>query len=130
MLPQRFNGRAFSFLCAVAAALVSTAAAAQDSRFVAGFEDLPLMPGLAQGQDTGTVFDTPAGRVIEAYADGSVAAADVDAFYAQTLPQLGWRQLSDHRYRREGEILEITPRQGDTALVRVRFYLSPEGAHP
>ena len=86
------------------------------------------MPGLEQGKDSGTVFDSPAGRVIEAYAEGSVAAADVDAFYAETLPQLGWRRMSERRYRREGEILEITPHRADKASVRVRFYLSPEGA--
>lgn len=107
---------------------IASAAWAQDNRFVAGFEDLPLMPGLEQGEESGTVFDTPAGRVIEAYAEGSVAAAEVDAFYAKTLPQLGWRPMSERRYRREGEILEITPHRGDKAPVRVRFYLSPEGA--
>jgi len=107
---------------------IASAAWAQDNRFVAGFEDLPLMPGLEQGKDSGTVFDSPAGRVIEAYAEGSVAAADVDAFYAETLPQLGWRRMSERRYRREGEILEITPHRADKASVRVRFYLSPEGA--
>lgn len=86
------------------------------------------MPGLDQTTDSGTVFDTPAGRVIEAYAGGPVAIGDVDAFYAKTLPQLGWHPLSARRYRREGEILEITPRPADKALIRVRFYLSPEGA--
>lgn len=126
--PTNFGLAALAVLVAVAAGFIAPAVWAQDNRFVAGFEDLPLMPGLEQGKDSGTVFDTPAGRVIEAYAEGSVMAADVDAFYAKTLPQLGWRQISDRRYRREGEILEITPHRGDRASVGVRFYLSPEGA--
>jgi len=126
--PRNFGLAALFVLVAIAAGFIASAAWAQDNRFVAGFEDLPLMPGLEQGKDSGTVFDAPAGRVIEAYAEGAVAAADVDAFYAKTLPQLGWRQMSERRYRREGEILEITPHRGDKASVRVRFYLSPEGA--
>jgi len=117
-------------LVAVLAGRIVSPALAQDNRFVAGFEDLPLMPGLEQGEDSGTVFDSPSGRVIEAYAEGPVSPADVDAFYAKTLPQLGWRQVSERRYHREGEILEITPHRGDQASVRVRFYLSPEGAAP
>jgi len=86
------------------------------------------MPGLNQDAGAGTVFDTPSGRIVEAFADGPVAARDVDAFYAETLPHLGWRRLSAHRYRREGERLElqITPKSGDPGGTTVRFYLAPE----
>lgn len=101
-------------------------------QFVSGFEDLPLMPGLVQIKDAGTVFDTPSGRIIEAYADGQVTPTDVASFYARTLPQLGWRQVSQNRYRREGEVLdlEITPGSGpggggNAARTKVRFYLAP-----
>ena len=36
------------------------------------------------------VFDTPAGRIVEAVASGAVTRDEVLAFYAETLPQLGW----------------------------------------
>lgn len=101
------------------------AAANGERGFVAGFEDLPLMPGLTQNADAGTVFDTPSGRIVEAYADGEVAAADVAAFYARTLPQLGWRKISDRRYRREGEHLDLEIR-GRGGKTTVRFYLAPD----
>src|SRR3546814_7081615 len=55
-----------------------------------GVEDLPLMPGLAEIADAATVFDAPQGRIVESYAAGTVAAAEIRSFYAQTLPQLGW----------------------------------------
>jgi len=109
------------------------AAAAAES-FVAGFEDLPLMPGLTQITGQGVVFDTPSGRIVEAYAEGPVAAAQVLSFYARTLPQLGWRRVRDSRYRREGEelsldVTEARPK-GDAGAppgprVTVHFYLSP-----
>lgn len=98
--------------------------------FVAGFEDLPLMPGLRQLDDAGMVFDAPSGRVVEAWAQGPVTSAEVVAFYDETLPQLGWRPLGGARYRREGELLqlEITAGAGAEAgaPITVRFYLAPD----
>src|SRR3546814_2954347 len=83
-----------------------------------GVEDLPLMPGLAEIADAATVFDAPQGRIVESYAAGTVAAAEIRSFYAQTLPQLGWTavdagQAGPLEFRREGErlTLEITPGQ-------------------
>lgn len=98
--------------------------------FVAGFEDLPLMPGLTQIPDAGVVFDTPSGRIVEAYAEGPVAREEVTAFYARTLPQLGWEPAGEARYRREGELLrlEFTEAGGAQpgASLTVRFYMAPE----
>lgn len=96
--------------------------------FISGFEDLPLMPGLTQVPDAGTMFDTPSGRVVEAYAKGKVAVTEIGAFYDKTLPHLGWKKVTAHRYRREGEVLdlEITDGQGsDDRATTVRFYLAP-----
>ena len=110
------------------AVLPAAAGASDDARdFVAGFEDLPLMPGLTQVADAGTVFDSPSGRIVEAFANGPVAVEDVYTFYARTLPQLGWDMLSERRYRREGERLdlEIKPASADGGGATVRFYLAP-----
>jgi hypothetical protein len=109
------------------AVILASAAGAEDSagKFVAGFEDLPLMPGLTQAAGSATVFDSPSGRVIESYAEGNVDKPAVMDFYAKTLPQLGWRQIAPYRFKREGEVLEITPKKAEKTLVRVRFYLSP-----
>ena len=96
--------------------------------FISGFEDLPLMPGLTQVPDAGTMFDTPSGRVVEAYAKGKVTVAEVAAFYDKTLHHLGWKKVTAHRYRREGEVLdlEISDGQGsDDVSTTVRFYLAP-----
>jgi len=113
------------------AALAQTAnagadpATAGDAAFVAGTEDLPLMPGLRQMPDTQMVFETGRGRLVEAYAKGAVTAAQVAAFYAATLPQLGWRTMSDGTgFRREGETLRIDVLPGPEPRT-VRFHIAP-----
>lgn len=95
--------------------------------FVAGIDDMPLMPGLVQLADRNVVFDAPSGRIVEAYAEGSVTRDAVRSFYARTLPQLGWRGQGGDRYVREGEILrlEFPDGRGGANRVLVRFFLSP-----
>ncbi|SOE00278.1 hypothetical protein [Caenispirillum bisanense] len=115
---------------AVLAALVVLALAggARAESFVDGFEDLPLMPGLQQSTDSTTLFDSPYGRIVEAYASGPTTPAQVLDFYAETLPQLGWTRSANAEFRREGETLHIAfprPPGGASGLV-VRFEVSPD----
>lgn len=100
-------------------------------RFVAGFDDLPLMPGLAQEHDGVTIFESPYGRIAESWASGPVARADVLAFYGATLPQLGWARTAETTFKREGEelTLDITEdgqAQTEDRAVLVRFHVSPD----
>lgn len=95
--------------------------------FVNGIDDMPLMPGLTQLADRNAVFDTPSGRIIEVYAEGEVGREAVRSFYAQTLPQLGWRGQGSDRYVREGETLRLEfpdARPGGRRIL-IRFFLSP-----
>jgi hypothetical protein len=104
------------------------AAAAAESAFVDGFEDLPLMPDLTQEPGTMSSFDSPYGRIVESYASGRTDRAHVVYFYNQTLPQLGWQPVvvrdSALTFRREGENLSILITQRNGA-VTVRFQSSP-----
>ena len=93
--------------------------------FLSGVEDLPLAPGLREVTHAGMVFDTPGGRIVEAYAVGSGNADDFLGFYRRTLPQLGWRRLDGDRYAREGERLVIEVSRRDAALT-VQFRITPE----
>jgi hypothetical protein len=97
---------------------------AQDA-FVAGIDDLPLMPGLVADGEA-TVFDAPSGRVVDAAAQGRVSRADILAFYVRTLAQLGWRGEGEGRFAREGEKLNIEFPSGAGGNTRVRFFLRPE----
>ena len=99
--------------------------ASEDAAYLAGVADLPLMPGLRELADAGIVFDKPSGRIVEAYAAGIVSAADVLAFYRETLPELGWQAEDDHHFRREGERLELELLKGGEVLT-VHFTLAPD----
>jgi hypothetical protein len=110
-------------------ALADAASTGAPDRFVEGISDLPLMPGLAPVPEETLVFDKPAGRIVQAVAAGRIDPKAVRAFYARTVPQLGWRPIGPDRFAREGEILRIDilqrlQRDADAPL-KVRFTVSP-----
>ena len=92
--------------------------------FLAECEDLPLPPGL-QERSGGMLFDSPTGRIVDAQAEGPLSAQQVRAFYAETLPQLGWEQIGDASYRRDREVLRMTI-SGTKPPVSVRFSVVPQ----
>ncbi len=104
------------------AAWVPPAGAAE--RFTSIIDDLPLMAGLTEVGD-GVSFATDEGRIAEVTAQGQVTRKAVLAFYARTLPQLGWMALGKGRYVREGETLELMIRKTKVGTVSVRFALAP-----
>jgi hypothetical protein len=104
--------------------IASLGAVAQGTAYVYGVQDLPLMPGLTEVADAGVVFDTPTGRIVEAYARGRVSARAVRAFYAETLPQLGWKRTALNEFEREGERLRLEFTVRNNALT-VSFRLAP-----
>ena len=104
------------------AALLAAHSIAHD--FVPGFEDIPIMSGLEVVPGSGHVFDSPAGRLVESHARGITTGSKVEAFYAETLPALGWQRISAGRYRREKEFLMITSTVEGGDLT-VTFRLSP-----
>lgn len=106
----------------ISVSLMGTAVAAD---FVAGSEDIPLMPGLVAVADAGMRFDSPAGRIVESVYEGGGDREAVSAFYAATLPELGWVADAPDQFRREGELLEIDYFGAGEALT-VRFTLAPE----
>ncbi|MEE8535815.1 MAG: hypothetical protein V3S45_07175 [Kiloniellales bacterium] len=122
-------------IVAILGFLLSGPAAAQETApaavapaavaYVAGVEDLPLMPGLVEVAGAGVVFDKPAGRIVEAYVQGQVDREAVLRFYRRSLPPLGWEVLGETRFRREGEELglEFVSEEGPLVL---RFSLRPE----
>ncbi len=92
--------------------------------FVSGFEDLPLMTGLTQVVGNSILFDTPQGRIVQASAVGTVSQSSVMQFYAETLPQLGWAQVEDTEFQREGETLKVEFTELNQRL-EVRFLVEP-----
>lgn len=104
---------------------LSAAATAPQAGFLSNLDDIPLMPGLAERKDLAVSFDKPEGRIVEAYAEGSLTPAAVSKFYASTLPQLGWRSQGNNRFAREGEELILNFTTAAKKLT-VQFSLSPK----
>jgi hypothetical protein len=93
--------------------------------FVEGIDDLPLMAGLVSAGEA-SVFEAPSGRIVETLVEGTASRAAVLAFYAGTLPQLGWRPDGTGQFVRESERLVIEFPPAVAGRTQVRFFLSPE----
>jgi len=128
-LPFRLPAAALfaGLLClgAVVVPVVAPAGAQTAGAYVEGIPDLPLMPGLTALPDSGLVFDKPGGRIVEAFAEGSMTPQSVIEFYAETLPQLGWQREKTGAYLREGERLSLDLSE-DTQGITVHFRLFPQ----
>ncbi len=92
--------------------------------FLAGFEDVPVMPGIEVDDEAAMAFDSPAGRIVEAYAAGPVTQDAVRQFYQTTLPQLGWARTGELTFQRDGETLTVELLDA-AAVLTVRFRLAP-----
>jgi len=104
--------------------LLTVLPAAADE-FVAGTEDVPLMPGLRPLPNSDIVFDKPEGRIVEARAAGVTTRVKVEAFYAASLPPLGWKPAGRDQWRRDAERLKLD--FADTGgKLAVGFTLSPQ----
>ena len=106
---------------------VGSARAVDATRFFSVIEDLPLMPGLNENEGRSIAFDSPQGRIVEAYAAGAVSEQDVRHFYAAVLPQLGWRVAGPDAFNRERETLKMDFSRDTNAptLLIVHFSLAP-----
>jgi hypothetical protein len=92
--------------------------------FVAGTEDVPLMPGLKPVPNSDLVFDKPEGRIVEARAEGATTREKVEAFYAASLPPLGWKPAGRNIWQRDAERLRLDFAGAGNRLA-VGFSLSP-----
>jgi hypothetical protein len=124
-MPMRRFPSAAAFLLVVGLLVFSSAAWAVT--YLSAIADLPLPDGLAEQTDKSTVFDAPLGRIITAYASGTVDADDVRDFYDDALPPLGWEKTGEGSFRRKAEVLKIDVLGGQGGSpVNVSFTLSAE----
>lgn len=107
--------------------MVTVPALAQEGpRFFQTLNDVPLMPGLYELTEEALVFDKLEGRIAQSSAAGSgMEAQEIEAFYTQTLPQLGWTKTADDHYVRADETLQfdVSEEQGYNV---VRFSIAPQ----
>jgi hypothetical protein len=94
--------------------------------YLKAVSDLPLADGLKEQVDKATVFDTPIGRIVNAYATGNVKPEAVLDFYDDTLPALGWARQKAGTYQRKNEILKIDVWGPDAGPSNVSYTLSSQ----
>jgi len=86
--------------------------------FLPGTEDIPLMEGLMNVEETAS-FDNPSERMVLISAETSLTARSVFRFYSQTLSNLGWQEISPHFFKRGNDsfVIEI----GDQNQIQFRL---------
>ena len=109
-------------ICAILTTKISNTA----PKFIPGVNGLPLVTGLVLMPGRHIIFDTPEGRIIEAFADGKISPANILAFYKDTLPQLGWIVKSKNEFGRENEVLIIEVYSNKKNKSIVRFFITPD----
>lgn len=83
-------------------------------QFFSSLRDIPLMQGMEELESRAISFDKPGGRISESYAViHDLRRVDVLYFYQQTLPQLGWGQVSATSFFRQNEMLEFSFEEHD-----------------
>lgn len=88
---------------------------AQD--FLPATEDVPLMQGLYQVEETAT-FDSPSEKMTLISAASHEKPEQIKRFYRQVLTNLGWVVVRDNNYKRGNDTLslELTPTGKETIL--------------
>lgn len=93
--------------------------------YVPGTEDVPLYTGFLPVNKNNLAYDSEGGRLVDAtYFSKNANAAEVKKFYAETLPELGWKSKKPYEYTRDGESMKVvvTEKNG-TAFIK--FVIKP-----
>ena len=117
---------AYLMIAGVVVAFASTKRTlSAEQYFFSVIEDLPVMPQLVEDTDAAMTFESSAGRVAEVEANGLASSDAIDAYYKQSLPQLGWLPQANGSYRRGDELLAVVVKAGLGGAVKVHFHLGP-----
>lgn len=92
--------------------------------FIEGLEDVPVIEGMQQLQNDSITFGNEESRLVEAILTSeSTTFKNVEKFYVNTLPQMGWiyqgKRESTLIFEREGELIEISKEQTNPLMVRI-----------
>lgn len=85
--------------------------------FLPGTEDIPLMDGLVQVEETAS-FDNPSERMVLISAETTLPRGRVLNFYRQSLKNLGWQTKNGRLFLRGNDTfeIEITPVQKKSSI--------------
>ena len=102
---MRYTYHISIFLCAIIAAAQVMAQDLPQHRWVG---DLPIMDEMQIEEGRGLAIDSPDGRIVVVYVSGSMDAEMIESYYSVALPPLGWTEVANLIWQREGEWLTIT----------------------
>lgn len=100
-------------------------AMAGSNDFFEALYDVPVMEGLEEMKGEAVLFDKPDGKIASVTAASKTLTSEqIQGFYGQTLPQMGWKKIKENQYIRgkEGLVMNITDKK---PLTIVQFTLSP-----
>ncbi len=93
--------------------------------FFEALYDVPVMPGLEEVPEQAMLFDKPGGRIASVTAASKTLKADeITGFYAETLPQLGWKKIDQNQYIRDDMRLNLEVSK-KPPLTIIHFSLAP-----
>ena len=99
---------------------------APDAQFANAIEDLPLMAGMEVVPENDVVFIFGRNRLVQTTARGRVDIDSVYYFYQESLPQLGWKEISPRLYERGNEQLHVDASSANAdGMTYVRFEVKP-----
>lgn len=97
---------------------------ASAANFIDGLEDVPMPANMQQMPNDNLSFGNEESRLVEAYLNSSkIGFKNVEKFYIDTLPQLGWKFEGKRgeilSFSRDGESLDIAKEGSNPLVVRI-----------
>ena len=92
--------------------------------FIPSLPDVPLPEHFEIDTTTSTFFDSVDGRIVEINAMGFENVEYIAGFYRTLMPQFGWQEVDPLVFAKEGEVLIITPQEGNY-MNTIKFRLRP-----
>ena len=97
---------------------------ASAANFIDGLEDVPMPANMQQMPNDNLSFGNEESRLVEAYLSSSkIGFKNVEKFYMDTLPQLGWKFEGKRgeilSFSRDGESLDIAKEGSNPLVVRI-----------
>ncbi len=111
------------FCCICFCTLALLVKAGWAAPFVEGFEDIPVPDNMKQIESDNVAFGNAETSLTEAYLQGNVSFDEVNNFYLNTLPQLGWEFSGKNNnvlsFRRDNQLLEIAKEGKNPLVIRI-----------
>jgi|TARA_B100000287_G_scaffold379471_1_gene382619 hypothetical protein len=93
--------------------------------FVEGLGDIPNFKNMQNVEDSFILFDKVEGRYLYSEVEGDYDKKEINDFYKNVLPNLGWKILNNNQFERGNEILDIKYERIDD-LTKVLFSIAPK----